>query len=244
MARLLQISPGKERKIMIDPLSTSYEVHTLAQKPRKILRMVENERMAGSVPLWEKPAENDRHQIEAALSGTQTHAASRLSSQMPPSYRAASTENKGQEEFGFADLLDMVNPLQHIPVVSTLYRNLTGDTIHPIGQIVGGAVFGGPLGAAGGLVNAIVREETGNDLTGTAMALMLEGRMPKGKKAAENPEIQLGLAEKSVSLASGQLPGNMLALADLKAGYTSGSPTTRLANGEIITWKTASSRSS
>ena len=31
----------------------------------------------------------------------------------------------------------MINPLQHIPVVSYLYRQFTGDSIRPIGQIVG-----------------------------------------------------------------------------------------------------------
>src|SRR5215470_6180450 len=29
--------------------------------------------------------------------------------------------------FGFGDLVDIVNPLQHIPVVATIYRNMTGD---------------------------------------------------------------------------------------------------------------------
>lgn len=75
------------------------------------------------------------------------------------------------DSFGFADIIDFVNPLQHIPIVSYFYRQITGDTIKPIAQIVGGAVFGGPIGAAGGLVNAVVEEETGRDLTGNAIAL-------------------------------------------------------------------------
>ena len=35
----------------------------------------------------------------------------------------------GEDGFTFADFLDIINPLQHIPVLSTLYRHLTGDTI-------------------------------------------------------------------------------------------------------------------
>ncbi len=49
--------------------------------------------------------------------------------------------------FGFADIVDMINPLQHIPIVSGLYQSATGDTIGSIATIVGGAIFGGPLGA-------------------------------------------------------------------------------------------------
>ena len=48
----------------------------------------------------------------------------------------------------FGDALDLVNPLQHLPVVSTLYRKITGDVISPAMDLAGGALFGGPLGAA------------------------------------------------------------------------------------------------
>lgn len=208
------------------------------QKPRKILRMVENDRTAGSMPLWEKSAKSDRQKIETALAGAQNPAAAVSAETL--AYNAAAAENQRQEEeFGFADLLDMVNPLQHIPVVGTLYREMTGDTIRPIGQIIGGGIFGGPLGAAGGLINTIVREETGTDLTGNAMALMLKGRMPEYKKTAQTPEMRLSAAEKSVTAPGDDLPGSLLALTDLKANPRPQNPTTRLANGEIITWKTS-----
>ena len=47
----------------------------------------------------------------------------------------------------FGDALDLVNPLQHLPLVSTLYRKFTGDVISPAMELAGGALFGGPLGA-------------------------------------------------------------------------------------------------
>ena len=58
----------------------------------------------------------------------------------------------GADGFNFLDLLDVINPLQHIPFVSTLYRALTGDTIAPASRVAGGAPFGGPIGggASGG----------------------------------------------------------------------------------------------
>lgn len=48
---------------------------------------------------------------------------------------------------GFKDILDIVNPLHHIPVIGHFYRKITGDTIHPAIKIAGGTLFGGPIGA-------------------------------------------------------------------------------------------------
>lgn len=224
--------------LMIDQTSPSPETSAAAARPRKILRMVQNERMAGSVPLWETPAKTDRHKIETALGNARDPAAKAGAETLAYNAASAAQDQAVEQEFGFADLLDMVNPLQHIPVVGTLYRELTGDTIRPIGQIVGGAVFGGPLGAAGGLVNAIVREETGKDLTGNAMALMLEGRMPEYKKTGGSPEERLSAAVRSApgKESAPELPGSLLALADLRAGPPRQDATTRLASGETITW--------
>lgn len=53
----------------------------------------------------------------------------------------------GEDGLTFRDVLDVVNPLQHIPLIGTLYRKLTGDTIDPAMRIAGGALFGGPIGA-------------------------------------------------------------------------------------------------
>jgi len=64
----------------------------------------------------------------------------------------------------FGDLLDVINPLQHIPVVSTIYRELTGDTISAGAQIAGGALFGGIFGFGASIINAIVENETGKDI--------------------------------------------------------------------------------
>jgi hypothetical protein len=51
----------------------------------------------------------------------------------------------------FAELVDVVNPLQHMPVASDLYRAKTGDAISDGAKLGGhvaiGAVAGGPVGA-------------------------------------------------------------------------------------------------
>lgn len=76
----------------------------------------------------------------------------------------------------FWDLLDVINPLQHIPVVSTLYRAVTGDEIGAVPRIVGGTLFGGPLGLIGAVANEIVRADTGQDLGEHALAFLMPGK--------------------------------------------------------------------
>ncbi len=53
-----------------------------------------------------------------------------------------------KDGLGFADFLDIINPLHHLPVIGSVYRKLTGDTINPAMKIAGGALFGGPIGVA------------------------------------------------------------------------------------------------
>jgi len=62
----------------------------------------------------------------------------------------------GDDGLTFRDLLDLINPLHHIPVIGTIYRRLTGDTIDPAMRIIGGGLLGGPIGAAASLAGAVV----------------------------------------------------------------------------------------
>ncbi len=59
-----------------------------------------------------------------------------------------STSVFGEDGFTFGDIIDIINPLQHIPIVSSIYRKITGDIIAPSMQIAGDTLFGGPIGAA------------------------------------------------------------------------------------------------
>ncbi|WP_428248016.1 hypothetical protein [Ferrovibrio sp.] len=76
----------------------------------------------------------------------------------------------GPEGFTFSSFLDIINPLQHIPVVNTVYRAVTGDTIENGPRLIGGALFGGPLGLVASVVNGIIDEETGKDIGSHALA--------------------------------------------------------------------------
>ena len=76
------------------------------------------------------------------------------------------------EESLFDQVLDMVNPLQHLPVVSTVYRAITGDEISGPARLVGGALFGGPVGFASAAANMVLEQATGGDLGDHAMAFI------------------------------------------------------------------------
>jgi hypothetical protein len=77
----------------------------------------------------------------------------------------------GEDGFTFGDILDIINPLQHIPIVGTIYRALTGDEISAGARVAGGTLYGGPIGAAVATANAVLDETTGKDAGEYVMAL-------------------------------------------------------------------------
>ena len=78
---------------------------------------------------------------------------------------AKAPETVNDDFFGsFADILDVINPLQHLPVVSTLYREFSGDTLSAGARIRGGTLFGGPIGLFASIVSSIIEGETGGDI--------------------------------------------------------------------------------
>lgn len=89
----------------------------------------------------------------------------------------------GKDGFSFATVLDIVNPLQHIPVVSTVYQKLTGDVASPGANIVGGALFGGPVGLALATLDSSLKGETGKDMGGHVLALFDSGTTAPGETA-------------------------------------------------------------
>lgn len=68
------------------------------------------------------------------------------------------------ESLGFKDFLDVINPLQHIPVVSTIYRAITGDQISPGARLIGGTLLGGPVGMVVASANIVSEMKTGGDV--------------------------------------------------------------------------------
>lgn len=86
----------------------------------------------------------------------------------------------GDDGFTFGDFIDMINPFQHIPIVSTIYRELTGDTISKGARMVGGTLLGGAIGFATAAANSIIESATGNDIGGNVVTA-LKGDAPPGQ---------------------------------------------------------------
>jgi len=78
---------------------------------------------------------------------------------------------KDDDAFGFDDLLDIVNPLQHIPIVGTLYRAITGDEIEAPARLAGGALYGGLFGFLGTLGTIAFEGITGESVDHTITSL-------------------------------------------------------------------------
>ncbi len=80
------------------------------------------------------------------------------------------TEVHENLDLNWDDVVDLLNPLQHIPIVGTIYRELTGDKISPEIQIAGSVAFGALTGslvvsAIAGIAGAAYEESTGEEAT-------------------------------------------------------------------------------
>ncbi|GAA4253951.1 hypothetical protein GBZ26_02380 [Azospirillum formosense] len=92
---------------------------------------------------------------------------------------------EAEAEMSFGDFLDIINPLQHIPLVNTIYREITGDTIKPSSKVIGGILFGGPLGGMASIANAVVEQAQGKDIGEQIMAsLGFDGNTAAGHPPA------------------------------------------------------------
>ncbi len=90
-------------------------------------------------------------------------------------YRGEEAENAKPveaQELSILDLVDIINPLQHIPILSGLYREWTGDAISPVAKVIGGGIFGGPLGLIAATFDVSIKQHSGKDVGESLVALM------------------------------------------------------------------------
>jgi len=100
----------------------------------------------------------------------------------PAAAAAASTAAPSADEgFSFSDLIDIVNPLQHIPVVSTLYRAITGDQIKTFPKIAGDTLFGGITGFVSSVADTIFQKITGKSVGDTVLGWVEDELSPSTK---------------------------------------------------------------
>ena len=128
------------------------------------------------------------------------------SSPVTASAFAGHAKHSDDSDFTFDDLLSIVNPLQHIPVVSTLYRSLTGDTIKPFERIVGDTLYGGVWGGVSAVANVVYQEATGKDFGQTVLDFVKDDVLGLGDDAqtatASNAKSDSSAATDSASAAA------------------------------------------
>ena len=73
-------------------------------------------------------------------------------------------------DFSFHNLLDIINPLEHLPIIGTIYRAVTHTHIGIPERIAGDALYGGLWGAVSGAADAVFEAVTGKDFGSTVLA--------------------------------------------------------------------------
>jgi len=156
----------------------------------------------------------------------------------------------GKEGFSFGALLDVINPLQHIPIVGTVYRAITGDSIGPASRIAGSTLFGGVIGLIASSIDSLVEEETGRDFGQHLLAMKGDADLPS------DPTTPTGRPEREPVLYAGDFsprpdpktvaPMTMLAEADAAAApivvAQAAAPQAAAAQGQTRAAPTANTR--
>jgi hypothetical protein len=111
--------------------------------------------------------------LSSASPPASTEDSRRASALAPPERDWSAPSTQSDQSFSFSDFLSIINPLQHIPIVGSIYRAITGDTIAPASRVIGGLLFGGPMGLITSAFNAMVEQTKGKDLGEQALALLV-----------------------------------------------------------------------
>jgi len=118
----------------------------------------------------------------AAPSITVTNPVTASAAQAPAAAPAAKHDG-----FSFSDFLDVINPLQHLPIVSTIYRAITHDQIGTPEKIAGDTLFGGVFGFISSVADSAFESITGKDVGDTVLSLFTGGDGKKAVVPSEKP---------------------------------------------------------
>jgi len=135
------------------------------------------------------------------LTSTATEDTSSVDSRRYTNFDRTAADSGSTTSFSFSDLLDLINPLEHIPLVSSAYRAISGDSIHPLSQIAGdimyGAVLGAPsaiIGGAGAIVDRVIQAQTGKNSLAYAADVMFG--------ASDKPSTKIAAAAEPVTVSA------------------------------------------
>jgi hypothetical protein len=119
----------------------------------------------------------------------------------------------GSDGLTFGDILDIINPLQHIPIVSTIYRAITGDDIAAAPKIAGGALFGGVIGLVVSIIDTAIEQITGQDAGEHILALLDDADFSGEVLVADEDD---GFASDPVEVGEAEFTGGTEAVSGLE----------------------------
>ena len=99
-----------------------------------------------------------------------------------------------QDGPSFSDVLDIINPLQHIPIINTIYQNLTGDSQGAVASVIGGALWGGPIGLGCAVADLAVQDSTGKNVGDNVVALFSDDSSTTQLAKQAQPEKKTAVA--------------------------------------------------
>ena len=129
-----------------------------------------------------------------------------------------------EEDLTFWGFLDVINPLQHIPVVNTIYREMTGDEIKAPAKMIGSAIIGGPVGLAVAMVDSAIEDTTGKDLGGHTMAMFRgdsegenDNTTPDAATVASGANAMAAVQQSAATSARNFIPARLSAVSSARA---------------------------
>lgn len=135
----------------------------------------------------------------------------------------------GKDGLTFGDVLDAVNPLNHIPVVSELFASATGSAPSTASKLAGGALLGGPIGFVASLATVIFEQATGASPVQAVVAALSGEDSPSETQVASvnqaqeevstttNGAVQLASLSPSHSAIAAQVEANQMEKAAFSA---------------------------
>jgi hypothetical protein len=127
--------------------------------------------------------------------------------------------SEGEDGPSFKDVIDIINPLQHIPIINTLYRHLTGDEEGAVADVGGGTLYMGPVGLIGSLVDLAVKAESGKSIGDNILSWLGMGDDDDASaEAAQAAQAQQQVQQQQTAAVTAPLPAvTAQALAPLPA---------------------------
>lgn len=118
--------------------------------------------------------------------------------------------DKPADEGFFHHLLDVVNPLQHLPLVGTLYRAITGEHLDPVEKIMGDTLYGGLWGAVSSIADVAFEGISGKSFEDTVLGWFSHDGTTVAAAKVTAPAIatNISLPSSDLPMLPGQLAAN------------------------------------